>query len=175
MVHTAGDPLSYAKAIRSQVYELDGSQFLDKTYTLEGLMDLNVYSRGRFNLWLMGAFAALGLTLAAIGLFGLLSHIVELRRQEYCVRMALGATSGDILALVLGGGARLLLAGFAAGIVSTLLLLRGYGIELGVSDPYDIPSLAGACLLLAAVGLVACLMPAWRASATTPAGAMRSE
>ncbi len=175
VIHTAGDPMRYANSVRSQVYKLDGSQFLDRTYTLELLMDMNVYSRGKFSLWVMGVFAILGLTLAVIGLFGLLSQIVAQQRQELCVRMAVGAGFGDIVTLVLGRGIRLMLLGLAVGIAATLLLLRRFGIELGVSDPFDPVSLGGACLVLFVTGLAACLLPALRAGRLNPVDAMRTE
>jgi ABC-type antimicrobial peptide transport system permease subunit len=87
--------------------------------------------------------------------------------------MAVGATFADIMRLVLGRGVRLMLFGLSIGIVITLLLLKRFGIQLGVTDPLDPGSLAGACLTLFAAGLAACLLPALRAGRTDPAQALR--
>jgi putative ABC transport system permease protein len=173
VVHTVGDPMRMAPHIRAQVYQLDGSQFVDEANSLERLLDRYVYSRGRFQVWLMGSFASLGLLLSVIGVYGLLAQFVSLQQQEFGVRMAVGATFGDIMRLVLGRGVQLMGVGLTIGIAVTLLLLKRYGIQLGVSDPLDPGSLAGACLALFAAGLAACFLPALRAGRTDPAQALR--
>ena len=173
VVHTSGDPMRMAPYVRTQVYQLDGSQFVDEANSLERLLDRYVYSRGRFQVWLMGSFASLGLLLAVIGVYGLLAQFVSLQQQEFGVRMAVGATFGDIMRLVLGRGMRLMLIGLTIGIAITLLLLKRFGVQLGVTDPLDPGSLAGACLALFATGLAACFLPALRAGRTDPAQALR--
>ena len=173
VVHTSGDPMRMAPYVRTQVYQLDGSQFVDEANSLERLLDRYVYSRGRFQVWLMGSFASLGLLLAVIGVYGLLAQFVSLQQQEFGVRMAVGATFGDIMRLVLGRGMRLMLIGLTIGIAITLLLLKRFGVQLGVTDPLDPGSLAGACLALFATGLAACFVPALRAGRTDPAQALR--
>ncbi len=173
VVHTAGDPMRWAPLVRARLYQLDRSQFVDDTFPLVSLLDRFVYSRGRFHLWLMGVFALLGLSLAVIGVYGLLSQIVSIGRREYGVRMAVGAGVGDIIRLVLRRGARLLLTGLAIGIAATLLLLSQLGMQLGVSDPFDPSSLAGACLVLFLAGIAACLVPATRAARTDPSQVLR--
>jgi predicted permease len=175
VVHTSGDPMRLAPHIRSQVYQLDGSQFVTETFSLESLMDRFVYSRGRFHLWLMGVFATLGLTLAVIGVYGLLSQIVSLQEREFGVRMAVGANFSDIIRLVLGRGLRVILVGLVIGVVLTMLLLKRFGIQLGVTDPFDPTALSGACLVLFAAGMVACIVPAMRAGRTNPVQALRLE
>jgi putative ABC transport system permease protein len=173
LVHTSGDPMAIAPHVRSQVYQLDGSQFLDQTFTLEAMMDRFVYSRGRFHVWLMGVFATLGLILSVIGVYGLLSQIVSMQQQEYGVRMAIGAGFGDIAGLVLRRGVRLMAFGLAIGVAVTLFLATKFGSLLGVTDPFDPLSIAGACLLLFLSGVVACLIPAWRAGHTNPVHVLR--
>jgi predicted permease len=173
VVHTVGDPMRMAPHVRAQVYQLDGSQFVDEANSLERLLDRYVYSRGRFQVWLMGSFASLGLLLSVIGVYGLLAQFVSLQQQEFGVRMAVGATFGDIMRLVLGRGVRLMGVGLVIGIAVTLLLLKRFGIQLGVSDPLDAGSLAGACLALFGAGLAACLLPALRAGRTDPAQVLR--
>jgi ABC-type antimicrobial peptide transport system permease subunit len=175
VVHTAGDPMRMAPHVKSQVYQLDGSQFVDQSRTLESLLDLYVYSRGRFQVWLLGAFAVLGLMLAVIGIYGLLSQVVSVQRQEFGVRMAVGATFADILQLVLRRGIRLMSAGLLIGICAAVLLLKRFGVQFGVSDPLDPLSLTGACLALLAAGMAACVIPAMRAARTDPVQALREQ
>ncbi|MBI2686148.1 MAG: ABC transporter permease [Acidobacteria bacterium] len=172
VIHTQGDPMRLSQPIRGQIYQLDGSQFVDRTQTLASLMDEWVYSRGRFHLWLMGVFASVGLALAVIGVYGLLSQIVAQQKQEFGVRMAIGAQFGDIVALVLKRGLRLMAAGLVIGVGVTLVLLKEFGVELGVTDPFDPASLAGACIVLTAAGIAACLIPAFRAGRLNPVDAL---
>jgi len=175
VIHTQGDPLQLAQPVRAQIYQLDGSQFVDETRSLTGLMDEWVYSRGRFHLWLMGVFADIGLTLAVIGVYGLMSQIVAQQRQEFGVRMAIGAGFRDIAGLVLRRGLRLTAMGLAVGVGVTYVLLTRFGPQLGVSDPFDPVSLAGACAVLLAAGVAACLVPAIRAGRVSPMEALRWE
>ncbi len=173
VIHTDGDPMALSQAIRRQVYELDGSQFVDEVETLESLMDRYVYSPGRFNVWLMGTFAILGLTLAVVGVFGLLAQIVSLRRREFAVRMAIGATFSNIVRDVIQRGVLLIFGGLSIGCLVTFVLLRRFGNLLGVKDPLDPASLAGACAVLFIAGLCASLVPAWRAGKTNPIDMLR--
>jgi predicted permease len=175
VVHTQGDPLRLAKPVREQIYQLDGAQFVDETQSLASSMDRWVYSRARFHLWLMGVFAGVGLMLAVIGVYGLLSQIVAQQRQEFGVRMAIGAQFGDIVLLVLTRGVRLMTVGVAAGVGVTMVLLKYFGNQLGVTDPFDPGSLGGACLVLAGAGLAACLIPAIRAGRMNPVEVLRGD
>ncbi|MBL8220778.1 MAG: ABC transporter permease [Bryobacterales bacterium] len=173
VIHTANDPLPIAPLIRSHVYQLDGAQFVDETRTLESLMDRFVYSSGRFYLWLMGVFAALGLLLAVIGIYGLLSQVVSSHRQEYGIRMAVGASSSQIVRLVLVRGVRLIGIGLGVGIAVATIVLPRVGWQLDVHRTYDPISLAGAALVLALAGVAGCLIPAARAARTNPVEALR--
>lgn len=175
VVHTSSDPMRMAPAIRAEIYKLDPAQFADGATTLAALLDRDAYSKGRFNVWLMGVFATLGLALSVIGVYGLLAQIVSLQRREFGVRMAIGAGFGNIVGLILGRGIRLMTTGLLIGIVATLLLLRRFGLQLGVTDPYNPTALAGACALLFVAGIVACLIPAVRAGRTNPLEALRLE
>lgn len=175
VVHTAGDPMQLSQAIRKQIYALDGSQFVDQVFTLSNLMDREVYSGRRFQLWLMGVFAAVGLTLSVIGIYGLLTQIVNQQRQEFGVRMAVGASFADILRIVLVRGAKVIAIGLAIGLVSAYGLLVYLGAKLGVPDSIDPASLTGACVVLGLAGLAACLVPAIRAGRVDPVRALRGE
>ncbi|MEP7363119.1 MAG: ABC transporter permease [Acidobacteriota bacterium] len=175
VVHTAGPPMRLAQQIKAQVYAIDGSQFVDEVRTLDEQLDRFLLSNRRFQLWLIAIFATLGLTLAVIGVFGLLSQFVTLQVREFGMRMAVGANSGDILRLVLIRGARLIALGLAIGTATTLLLLKRYGPMLGIKDSHDAPALAGACAILAIAALAASLLPAFRASRIDPVDALRAE
>jgi len=175
VVHTQGDPLRLAKPIREQIYQLDDGQFVDETRTLASLMDDSVYSRGRFHLWMMGVFAVIGLMLAVIGVYGLISQVVTKQRREIGVRLAIGAQFGDIVSMVLSLGIGLIAAGIATGLGVTILLLRSFGEKLGVLDPFDLRSLAGACIVLFTAAVLACLIPAIRAGRLKPVDVLRPD
>jgi ABC-type antimicrobial peptide transport system permease subunit len=126
---------------------------------------------------LLGAFAALALVLASVGIYGVISYLVGQRTQEIGIRVALGAQQRDVLRLVLGDGARMTLVGVAAGLLAALGLTRfmaRYSLLFGVTatDPL---TFAGVALLLTAVALAACYIPARRALAVDPLVALRCE
>ncbi|MBL8230316.1 MAG: ABC transporter permease [Bryobacterales bacterium] len=173
IVHTEGEPMRFAPAVRAEVYRLDGSQFVDETYSLAALMERWVYSSVRFDVWLIGVFAALGLVLAVIGVYGLLQQTVAAERREYGVRMAIGANTGDIVRLVMWRGAKLMGTGLTIGITVTLGLLWYFGVHLGVSDPLEPVSLGGSCAVLLVAGFAACMLPALRAGRTNPVDVLR--
>ncbi len=175
VIHTAGPPMRLAQQIKAQIYAIDGSQFVDEVRTLDEQLDRFLLSNRRFQLWLIAIFATLGLALAVIGVFGLLSQFVTLQVREFGMRMAVGANSGDILRLVLVRGARLIAIGVALGVGTTLLLLKRYGVMLGIADTNDTAALAGACAILALAALAASLLPAFRASRIDPVEALRAE
>ncbi len=175
LVHTVAEPMRLAPALRRELYRLDKSQVIDDPRSLESWMERDVYSGGRFRLWLMGVFGVLGLALSVIGVYGLISQFVALQRREFGIRVAIGAAFGDIVGLVLMRGVRLIVSGLAAGTLVTLLLLKRFGPQLGVTDPYHAASIAGAAAILIAAALVACLEPALRAGNTDPAQVLRLE
>ena len=169
VVHTQGDPAAFVRPLRLAAAELDPNQVLSDAVPLASLMDRYVYSRGRFNVWLMGSFGLVGLTLAALGVYGLFTQIVAVQGREIGIRMALGATRGNIVGMVLRRGVLLLGCGLSLGAAVTILLLRQFGVRLGVSDPLDPVALTLSCAMLFATGLVACFIPAWRAGKLDPA------
>jgi putative ABC transport system permease protein len=129
----------------------------------------------RFQLTLVAAFAALGLLLAAVGVYGILVHFVGQQTREIGVRMALGARAGDVLRGVVAEGLRLAAVGVAVGLAASLAvarLLRGMLFGVGVYDP---AAFLAAPVLLGLVALVACSVPAWRAARVDPVEALRQE
>jgi ABC-type antimicrobial peptide transport system permease subunit len=129
----------------------------------------------RFQLTLVGAFAAVALVLAAVGIYGILAHFVGQQTREIGVRMALGARASDVLRGVLGEGARLAALGAVAGLALALPLAHlPRGLLYGVGA-YDPAAVLAAPALLRLVALAACGLPAWRAARVDPAVALRQD
>jgi putative ABC transport system permease protein len=172
----AADPLTLAAAVRGEVRALDPEV---PVYAVQTLEQMVAGSRAtfvrRYPAYLTGVFACVALLLALVGIYGVVSYAVAQRTHELAVRVALGARTSDVLRLVLGHGLLLALGGIALGAVGALALTRLIsGLLFGVSaaDPavYGLVS-----LLLAAVALLACLVPARRATKVDPMVALRYE
>jgi putative ABC transport system permease protein len=174
VVRARVEPLSLAKSVREAVWSVDPDQPVWKVRTLEYLLNLNVADR-RFVLYLMACFAALALLLTALGIYGVVSYTVAQRTHEIGVRVALGAQGRDVLRLVLRHGMGLTLAGVGLGLAAAFAVTRLMsGLLYGVSAT-DPPTYAFVALLLAAVALLACLLPALRATRVDPMEALRYE
>jgi ABC-type antimicrobial peptide transport system permease subunit len=132
-------------------------------------------SQSRFYTLLLTAFAAIALLLATLGIYGVISYAVSQQTRDFGIRIALGASSHDVLNLVLGRGALLILPGLAAGMLGALFLTRTIrGLLFGIA-PLDPPTLVLVCIVFAAVGGIASWLPARRAARVDPIIAMRSE
>jgi len=129
----------------------------------------------RFNLQLIGIFAALAMTLAAIGLYGVMSYSVAQRAREVGLRMALGAQRGDVMKLVVGQGMKLALAGVALGLLASAALTRLMERLLFEVSATDFSTFALIAVLLTIVALLACWIPARRATKVDPLVALRAE
>jgi predicted permease len=174
LVRTAGSPLALAGAIRHTVQSLDSRQIMYGERTMEEIMGASLAQR-RFGMILLGAFAGLALLLSGIGIYGVLSYVVAERTHEIGIRMALGAGAPEILRLVLGRGGRMVLAGTLlglAGAASLTRLISGMLYGVSATDPL---TFGGVALLLAAVALLACYIPARRATRVEPTVALRYE
>ena len=161
-------------AIRQAVHDVDANLPLSEEKTMDTRIGESLGSQ-RFATNLLAVFAGLAILLAAIGLYGLISYSVAERTNEIGIRMALGARPADVLAMVLRQGAKLALAGAAAGIVAGLLLMRAMQSVLYGVSAADPVSFAGAAVLLLLIALVACFVPAYRATRVDPMIALRYE
>jgi len=163
------------RAIREQIYSVDRGQPVTEVKTLEQLLGEYVYSRPRFNLLLFSIFAALGLTLALFGVYGVISNTVAQRTREIGIRLALGASVRQVIAMVTGVGAKLVAAGVAIGLIGSLASVRvlsGLVQNISTFDPY---SFLAVTVLLFAAGLFASFWPARRAALVDPVTALREE
>jgi putative ABC transport system permease protein len=173
-IRSSKEPATLAVAVEREIRGVDSQMPVSKVATMEQLLSEQV-SRQNFNMLLLTIFAGIACTLAAIGIYGLMSYAVEQRTQELGIRMALGAERSDMLRLVLAQGMKLACAGvvIGAGIAFALArLLTGmlYGVK--ASDP---STFVGVALLLTAVALVATYIPARRAMRVDPVVALRNE
>jgi len=174
IMRTTGDPLSHAAAVRSAVFSVDPQIPLQEVRTMERLISESV-AEPRYRALLLSAFGALALILASAGIYGVMSYTVNQRRKETGVRLALGATSGDVMRLVVRDGMRLAIIGVACGIVLALISTRVLSSMLFDVSPLDPLTFASMAVFLTAVGLAACMIPARRASRTDPMTAIRAD
>lgn len=174
IVRTVGPPLAMVNAVREKVRELDKGVPLARPVTLDEVLGQET-QQPRFNMALFSGFAALGLTLAAIGIYSVISYTVTQRVHEIGVRMALGAKRGDILKLVLLMVAKVAGLGLMIGLCGSILLERIVRFEVFSRTSFDLVSLVAVVLTLSAVALLAAWMPASRAGNLDPVTALRHE
>jgi hypothetical protein len=174
VVRTAGDPTQVTSAVRSIVHDLDPAVPFDEPRTMtEVVAETLVFER--MESWLFGIFASLALALAMVGLYGLVSHEVEQSTRDIGVRMALGASRNNILAMVLSRVASMLAAGTAAGLVLTFVARRVIGMVIYFEAQKEAGGFLLLALLLVVAGLIAALIPATRAASIEPMQALRGE
>jgi ABC-type antimicrobial peptide transport system permease subunit len=170
---TVYDPLALVSAVRREVTTLDSSLPVDLSSMDQILADSLV--RQRFSIQLMAVFALLAGLLAAIGIYGVMAYLIHQRRREFGIRVALGARSADVLALVLGQGVIPVAAGLIAGIAGALgltRLLKSLLFEVSPTDPLIFSAVS---IGLTAVALAAMVIPARRATRVDPLDALRHE
>ncbi len=175
LVRTAGDPMMMMKAVRDEIWATDRGVALTMTGTMESYINSFSYSQPRFGFLLMAIFAGIGLILVTIGVYSVIAYTTARRTHEIGIRMALGAQPKNILRLIVGQGGRMALIGIVLGLVASFALTRLLASLLFEVKPNDPLIFAGVALLLLAVTLVACYIPARRAMRVDPMVALRYE
>jgi predicted permease len=174
VVRTAGTPLALAPSVRKAILEVDPNQPIANVQAMEDVMAAS-FAQRRFMLIVLGVFAGAAMLLAAVGLYGVLAYAVSERVREIGIRMALGASRGQVLTLVLGQGMRLVGLGVGIGSLGALGLNRGLVGMLYEVKPGDPSVFAVMSLVLLLVALLASWLPARRAARVDPMVALRSE
>ena len=174
VIRTTVEPLGLSEPVRQAIWKVDADQPMWKIRTVEFLVDRSVADK-KFLLALMGIFAALALALTVIGLYGVISYLVNQRTQEIGIRMALGAQMRDILGMVLKQGMILVFTGVALGLAAAWILTRLISRLLYQVSATDPLTFAGISSLLIVVALLACYFPARRATKVDPLVALRYE
>jgi putative ABC transport system permease protein len=173
-VRTTVDPLSIAAAIRREILAMDKDQPVDEIATMEERISRSL-SKRRFSTLMLTLFSALGISLAAIGIYGVLSYAVVRRSHEMGIRMALGAQVADVIGLVLKRGLSLTLAGLVLGLAMALIISRLLTTLLYGVEPTDPPIFIGIPVGLMAIAGLASFLPAWRASRVDPIVSLKQE
>ena len=172
LVRVAGSPRSVERAAIAAVHAVDPDQSVSNVMPLTEYLSVSVADR-RFMTLLLGFFAALALVLASVGIYGVVAYGVAERRREIGIRTALGERPADVLALVIKGALRLAAVGMAAGAVAALGLSRFLASLLFGIGPSDPATFCGVAILLSAVVLAACVIPARSALRVDPNTALR--
>jgi predicted permease len=174
VVRTKGDPSEAAASARNAVWSIDKNITIAEVQSMDDIVE-NANSQPRFYLVLLGSFAGVALLLAGVGMYGVMSYAVAQRTHEIGIRMALGARQGDVLRMVVRQGVMLALAGAVIGLVGSLMTTRLMVSFLYGVEPRDPLTIAGVWLVLTAVALLACYVPARRATRVDPMVALRYE
>ncbi len=174
VVRTAGDPAALTSSVKSAVWSLDGDLPISSVLTMDNVV-AEANAQPRFEMLLLAVFAAVALALAAVGIYGVISYSVSRRTHEIGIRISLGASRNDVLLLIIRQGLTLALLGSAVGLVSAFTLARLMTKLLYGVAPTDPATFVGVAALLIAVALLACYIPARRATRIDPVSAMRCE
>jgi len=174
VVRVAGDPAASFSSVRHVAQEMSDQQVIYGEQTMEQVVSRSIASH-RFLMILLASFAVLAVILASVGIYGVVSYVVGQRTHEIGVRMALGAQRTDVLRLILGGGARLVLTGIVIGVFGAIALTRVMAAQLFMVSASDPLTFVAVSLLLVFVALMACYVPARRAANVDPTVALRYE
>jgi putative ABC transport system permease protein len=174
VVRTKSEPKTVTTALRKAVSQIDANLPLDQVETMEQFVSASV-GQPRFRTTLLAAFGILALVMASIGIYGVMNYVVSQRIPEFGVRLAVGASSGDVLRLVLGRAAILIVSGLSAGLLGSVLLARLIASLLYGVTPLDTATFAVVSVVLCGVAFLASYIPARRATKVDPMVALRYE
>ena len=174
VIRSTGDPLGIVEDVRKTLGSLDPEAPLFDVHSMDDLLALAT-GEAKFQTLLLGAFAGIALLLTAVGLYGVMAYSVVQRTREIGIRMALGASRQDVLGMVLQRGAILTGAGLIAGMLGALCLTGFMEKMLFDTKPFDALTIATVGMLLAWVALLACYLPARRATKVDPLVTLRYE
>jgi putative ABC transport system permease protein len=173
VLRTTAAPASLVSTVRAAIRGLDRTIAVYGVAPMDELVSAQT-AQSRFTTWLMGVFAAAALLLAAIGIYGVMSYLVTQRTREIGIRLALGATPASVRRMIVGRGARLIGVGIAIGVAASFALVRFVSALLFGVDARDAATIV-AVASLAIVALLACYVPAVRATRIDPLMALRYE
>jgi putative ABC transport system permease protein len=174
VIRTSADPAALAPSIVDEIHKVDANLPVTHVMTLNTVLAESISPR-RFSMSMLGVFAALALVLAAVGIYGVMSYIVSLRTNEIGIRIALGAQSRDVLGVIIRGGARLALIGVVIGSAGALALTKLVSSLLFGVKPTDPLTFLAVATLLGLTALLACYIPARRATQVDPVVALRHD
>lgn len=174
VLRTEGNPASFAQALRQEIRAVDPGVEVWAVLPMTDFIQAAFLAQ-RIVSTLLGALGVVALVLAAMGIYGVMAYVVSQRTHELGIRMALGASAGRVVQLVLGQGMRLAGVGLAIGLVGAVGLSRSLTSFLHGVSPFNLPTFVGVALMLASVCVLACLVPAWRATRVHPMIALRGE
>jgi len=175
LVRTANRPELLLNSVRNEVWAVDRNVAMTMTGSLNQFLTQFSYAEPRFSLVLLGVFASVGLVLVAIGVYSVIAYTVSRQTQEIGIRMALGAQRADVLRMVFRTGLRLIVFGIVLGLVASAAATRVIANQLREISQYDPLTLSGVTLVMLLAGVVACYMPARRATRVDPMVALRYE
>jgi putative ABC transport system permease protein len=175
LVRTTGDPGSMNAAVRKAVWAVDPTVAFAEGQPLADWLNTFSYAQPRLGFFLVATFAAIGLLLVTLGVYSVIAYTTSRRTHEIGIRMALGAAPADVLTMVLQHGLALVVPGIAIGILVSFAVSRSVVSQLWGVSPYDPLSAVSVVLLLLAIGLLACWIPARRATRVSPVTALHYE
>jgi putative ABC transport system permease protein len=175
LVRTAREPMAMLNDVRREIWSVDRGVPLTLTGTMEGFLKSFTYSGPEFALTVLAVFAIIGLVLVGIGTYSVVSYTVSRQTREIGIRMALGAARSDVFAMVLRSSGIIVGIGLAVGIAASLGANRLIASQLFGVEPYDVPTLAVVVVVILMVALLACGIPARRATRVDPAVSLRYE
>ena len=174
-LRTANNPAALTKALEGEVLKMDKNLLPQQTNTMEEALNLFEYAQPRFGLQMFSVFAAVGLILVTVGVYSVVSYTVSQQNREIGIRMALGASAGNVRGLVMMAGMKFIAVGVGVGLVVAFILMRLMKSQIYGVTSYDPVTFLGVMAILALVGVAACYLPSRRATRVDPLISLRYE